>query len=848
MNARAVAIMLAAALVAAATVWIAANYDRTLQSGEKRRIQGADPLLVPSGLNPGEGSQQIDQSVGVELKSGAWVQVVGPDGRLRQQLRATRIEPQPGQWAVMEQPRAVIYEDRGRVITVRADTARVHLPHRELESGTFEGGVVIKVFDPINGHAVDLELDDPRMVMEGDDLQIDRAAGLVTTTGAIRLSTQTLFFEGEGLDLRLSPDGTTIERLRVERPTGPIVIDRSRLKNRAQASGGSSGSRLARYVSEAADERFYTLLLEHSVDIVRYAVTGASHAKGNQLRAVFSLESDLLQETVAQAVVPQDSSTVLGPPSAQLALLSLAAAPITSQGPPAGSPATADLLVVNYLGELLLEPVAAGATVPENSGDMLVWLDRGAAEVSDERARALGGDALAFAFVKDGDVTMPQHLTARGSVGASDGIQSLWTQALDVEFAPAPEQASGETSPVFGPTTVERVRAEGQVQSQLRNGARMFAQGLEGWPERGQVRLDGPGVTLVRDTFAAYDMPVLNVDEPQRSARCDGPGKFLVAASPLIPAAAGTRAEPPALNVPHTMEASWVVSMRYRDLEAQGGVLDLDGTVRARATPKPEEYDALDCATLHLEFTPQEDGATVAAANSPAAEAQLRLMQARGTVRMENQIWLGESRAGTPRLFRLESESVDYAAVSGDLTVAAGGKLLLHQPPDGPAAPRGTAAGTTRFTWSKSLDVKHATEDEYQMSMVGAVQMIHAPATLGTVTLTCDQLYGTMLRSESPQSSLNEAPAGAVSFGGSAAVRRVRGVGRCVVSDPKYRVECEEFDYDLSTNIALLTAKAGRTVVVLPLGGGAPIRAERLLWDMASGRIQLGVGAGSVGR
>ncbi len=841
--------MLGAALLAAATIWFAASYDLTLRSGERRRIPDADPLLVPSGLAPGEGTQQINESVGVELKSGAWVQVVGPDGRLRQQLRSTRIEPQPGQWAVMEQPRAVIYENRGRVITVRADAARVHLPHRELESGTFEGGVVIKVFDPIDGRTVDLELDDPRMVLEGDDLQIDRSAGLVTTNGAIRLSTQTLFFEGEGLDLRLSQDGATIERLRVERPTGPIVIDRSRVKSRAQANRTGSATQMARHVAPADDGRFYRLLLEHSVEIVRYAATGASHAKGNQLRAVFSLNSDLLQEAVAQTGAPEaGASGVLAAPAAQLALLALASAPNTPQGPPAGSPATSDLLIVNYLGELLLEPVAAGGAVPKNPGDMLVWLDHGGAAVSDERARALSGDDLAFSFVKDGDVSMPQRLTARGGVGATDGVQSLWTQALEVEFAPAPEQAARGSSPVFGPTTVERVRADGQVQSELRNGARMFAAGLEGLPERGQVRLDGPGVTLVRDTFAAYDMPNLHVDEPQRSARCDGPGKFLVAAAPLVQAAANTRAELPTLNVPRTMEASWVASMRYRDLAAAGGVLDLDGTVRARATPKPEEFDALDCATLHLEFAPPDAGRAVAASDSATAEARLRLMQARGTVRMENQVWLGESRGGTPRLFRLESESVDYLATSGDLNVPAAGKLLLHQPPDGPTAPRGTAAGTTRFTWSKSLDVKHATEDEYRMSMAGAVQMIHAPASLGTVTLACDQLYGTMLRSESPQSSLNQAPAGAVSFGGSAAVRRVRGVGRCVVTDSKYRVECEEFDYDLSTNIAQLTAKPGRTVVVLPLGGGAPIRAERLLWDMTNGRMQMGVGAGSVAR
>jgi len=78
-------------------------------------------------------------------------------------------------------------------------------------------------------------------------------------------------------------------------------------------------------------------------------------------------------------------------------------------------------------------------------------------------------------------------------------------------------------------------------------------------------------------------------------------------------------------------------------------------------------------------------------------------------------------------------------------------------------------------------------------------------------------------------------------------VQRIRGVGRCFIRTPDYDIECEEFDYNVVTQVAELRARAGRLVQVQPKGQGEPLKAASMLWDMQSGRIRVRAVTGGAG-
>jgi len=89
---------------------------------------------------------------------------------------------------------------------------------------------------------------------------------------------------------------------------------------------------------------------------------------------------------------------------------------------------------------------------------------------------------------------------------------------------------------------------------------------------------------------------------------------------------------------------------------------------------------------------------------------------------------------------------------------------------------------------------------------------------------------------------------GGVELGGPADLVRVRGIGRVFVRTPEHDVECSEFDYNVDTQIAMLRADPGRVVTVQSKGAATPIRAERVQWDLRTGRIRILGGEGAISR
>ena len=297
--------------------------------------------------------------------------------------------------------------------------------------------------------------------------------------------------------------------------------------------------------------------------------------------------------------------------------------------------------------------------------------------------------------------------------------------------------------------------------------------------------------------------------------------------------------------------------MAYADGAASGAVLEVEGAVRVRAEPTPEEFNALDAAQVRIDFE-RAPGALPIDRGAAGVDVRARKVVARGEARVENQVWPGSSREGEPRLFRLRGPVIEHDTVTADTSVPGPGDVLVHVPAgqarqrmsaqaEGPI-PGGGIEGTSRFRWQGAMRVAPQPDGRHLMTMDGSVELVRAGIeSADTMTLTCDRLEALLSRTEASAPERSEGR-GTFGLGGSAEVLRVRGVGRCMVRTPQYDMECEEFDYDVRTQIAELRARPGRTVSVMAAGQVAPLRAAGVVWDLASGRVELRSASGTVGR
>ena len=890
-------------VVAVGLLFAAWEFDRDLPASRRDRSAPIEDLVAPKPLTDAEreaAQQHRGGATTVQLDQGAWVQVAGKDGRVAQQYTAQKIDPQPGAFMSMTEPRTVFYMEDGRVATLRANSGRVHVPNRALESGTFNGDVVIRFYRPSPGAVVNLAKDSPSMILESEQLEFDQVLNQIGCQSAFRLTTDILTFDGEGLDLLLGSDGKSIERLTVDRPLGPIVIDRAR-QSRTQASAMpqqlAPNTILMTPVSMPAEgrenfyanapaqaaaapapaERFYRLELHDDVEILRYSTVDRAWSKGDELVAIFTLKSDLVAKEMVMNPAPAGVPDPLAfrgrtiPLGLHLGIAShIAGAVIAAAPEPQG-----DLLVVRFTGKLKMVPVAAGEKVPDSAQGMNVRIDGQDVELANQAGLALRAKDVDMDLVKDAlGRTTPKQLVATGAVEATNVAQTLWCDALRAQFestqAGAAPRSANASDPALGPSEVTRVDADHGVQIQLKDGARVFADGMIAFPPKGLADLRGPGLSIIRGGVMIDAIPSLSVNDRNRTAESPGGGRARSWQSPIVAAELQGKIElPAALAAKPEMDAQWKGQMTFTDRAQNGAVLDLAKDVRIRAEPRPEEFDALDAQTVHLELDrrPSAGGAlaTAVQANAPTpagGDIRPRRLIATGDARMENQVWLNADRSGEPRLFQVRGQTIDYDAVTGEASVPSAGSVLVNVPAGGSLDPKaqqnrtrdqsvpgGGIEGISRFRWGSAMNLKRLVDEKFLMSMDQSVELVRAgPKKSDTLTLTCDRLEATLERRIENDSNLKAGTQPAFNLGGSSEVQRVRGIGRCFIRTPDYDVECEEFDYNVVTQIAEMRARPGRLVNVLPKGQGTPLRAAAMTWDLQSGRIQIRSGSGTIGQ
>jgi hypothetical protein len=303
--------------------------------------------------------------------------------------------------------------------------------------------------------------------------------------------------------------------------------------------------------------------------------------------------------------------------------------------------------------------------------------------------------------------------------------------------------------------------------------------------------------------------------------------------------------------------------MAYRQTpDGAGGRLDLEGDVRVRSTPDSRTSDRLDAQSVGLDLAHGAGGVRDAGERESGrllareGETTLKRMVARGDAILESRNWDNDEKTGEPRLFRVTGDDVTYKVETGEAAVQGKGGLLVHDPrrrdddqSETPIEAGFGVDGTTRFTWARRMTMTREIDGRYLVVMDREVEVLHAGLeNEDTMTLTGDRLEVTIDRPEEEPAARPRNTNVGIELGGPADIMRVRGIGRVFVRTPEHDVECEEFDYNVDTGIAILRAAPGRVVTVQSKAARTPIRAERVQWDLRSGRLRILGGEGGLVR
>ncbi|MCE2883974.1 MAG: hypothetical protein LW806_03610 [Planctomycetaceae bacterium] len=523
-----------AGALAVLVIVAAMNFDAGTETRKRpSRIQDAQDLLAPRTATAEElarASGSVGDQAAVSLAAGAWIQVADETGRLAQQYSATRLEPLQGSQLAMTEPRAMVYLKDGRVLVLSARKGVAYVPRRALESGTLEEDVEVRLFRPEGGRSVDIERDLPAVVVTAAQAQFDGVLGEVRCAKAVRVSTDAGTFAGEGLTLQLDADGDGLEQLVVDRATEPIRIDRAaralsakRREARADARGavpalpegnpadgasasvvadGSGSAAPSSAAPAAADRRnrpkradrppFYRLTMLGGVEVVRIKDGVRSTITGEEIVAVFSLESRGLDDL---AFLPRPNDVHREAPNdmrihASAAHAALAMVPLVFAAPQdAGAigASDADSVTVTFGGKLVMVPAL-------DPGDQLASQDEIRLDVVGPRVEVLDG--------KTGSRIVCTRLRY--------GVQEQYVEATGT--AESPLQVSNP-----------RMRLDG---------TRFFAS-----LAKGEGRIDGAGRMqlgrgLSRKVSLLGDMPHVAVDASRMLVSADPAAIAVVAAAP----------------------------------------------------------------------------------------------------------------------------------------------------------------------------------------------------------------------------------------------------------------------------------------------------------------------------
>lgn len=699
---------LACALVGAA--WLVDRGRAPAPRPTRVRERPVAELVTPAplddrernGTGPRFGSQES-----VRLQSGVWVQVADPAGNLKQQYTASRIDPLPDKRLAMAEPRAVLYGDGGRIVTMRSDSMTARIPKRELESGRLVGNVVIRVYRPVGDRPVDLKADAPDVVIESPEASFDSLSGEIRCDRQVRITGEVITFEGEGLSLDLSADGRSIERLVVDRATAPVRIvraaveaqaERRRAREReapAHAEAPKAQAPAAKAAADASptpasarprgaaargsadqptkpatpaqappgDGRLFRLTLNDSVEVVSLDAGRRTVVRGDRLDAFFVLgRGSPIGLSSAAADEPADAGPVLAAMPGGLAhrVAAVAFAAVVPQ------PSPDDTVTVTYRGKLVLAPAPEGTpalAVPD------------AVRVTVTGAPAVVTDSSTEATITAASATFEsraERMLIEGRDGAPAQVASpdltLIAPRFELDRAAGRGAGTGPGRVVLGPEGRRRIAVEWKERMTLalQPGTGDAKGSFRGADFTGGVVVNGTDFELRSDALAVEAAPAGDRDVPRRIV-----ARGNVRARSL--GASGGRFEAGTVDIALTPDADG--QAQPRTLVATGGVTASD------------DAQTLWCSSLRASFVERGSGRPSDAAapgEGPAVAADIGPFTAEGPVEVRTGDGArayaarleGDGAAGTARLV-----GPDILVVRGNLVLDQLAELQLQQRP-----------------------------------------------------------------------------------------------------------------------------------------------------------------------
>ena len=388
-----------------------------------------DPDAIPA---VGRDAAVLDNPVSAGARG--WIQIADADGRLAQQYRCERLDPNPdglgAGWIGMDEPQLEMFLSNGGVVTMHGQRAEMYAPNSALESGSITGGVIIRMFDDI----ATLE-EDPdggaSVEMRTEAASFDNKLGAITCDGAIHMQTREGEFLGREMRVLINDRDGVISNLRITE-VDEIRLASSQLGAAVGAPRGASSSaarshlrtphpqgtnrtasrpalNTAPRVVRASHRRalqdaddalvFYRLTLHDDVRLVRGRGAAASTITGNRLHIDFTLENGGLSapetETArASSGINNNDRTCGGGGAVGTAFTMAVLSAMTSPGPRTiAPPRRDDDVVITCSGPLTMEPAPVTPAELRSADDALLTLTGTPVTINDPEQEAVATGA-----------------------------------------------------------------------------------------------------------------------------------------------------------------------------------------------------------------------------------------------------------------------------------------------------------------------------------------------------------------------------------------------------------------------------------------------------------------------
>ncbi|MDG2054896.1 MAG: hypothetical protein P8J86_09330 [Phycisphaerales bacterium] len=552
---------------------------------------------------------------------------------------------------------------------------------------------------------------------------------------------------------------------------------------------------------------------------------------------------------------------------------------LTSDGNPDDAIVTRTEMQLTWTGGAEINFVESDADEQTNGALRAATFDGEVAVRSQDGTLDCGRLELKFNVDASGEST-PEQMIASQDVKAKNQEQTLWADSVRVTFVPKDEQViapkkeidDNQPESILGQDAqVDRLQADGNVQVLMSDGARAFAERLDGDARQERVVLTGPQVIIASDKLLIDRGTHVELDRDAGTARWKGPGQARMLTNALD-TKADKRIDPPAINdvdeTPDTtLRTRWNESMMYDSTFADGaGSLYVTGDVRIRSRPTEIELNTMTGDALTMEFE-NDQSETEAKTTQPAtdeaantslggdlfgqSDRRLARFIAKGNARIENWIWQQPDQSDNPRRYFIAGQHITYDDRSLEAEVIGDGQLYMRDLTEidtgsiSEDAPFGRK-GETGIKWSQHLKMTRLPNQLWNIGITGDVQVGHVAPDGEVSTMTADLVELEVERSNAR--TPDKADGDLLNLGGDMEAQRLAASGSVFIVTPNREVDCHAFDYNMRTNMAVVSALPGRRVSIVTAGNPVPIKYQKLIWNMDPSNERITVYQGSGGQ